>query len=73
MSLDEIKIKIIEKYSEEIDVLDLRLKIQGLEKEVSRVLDTLDKNDLKNLEYVKKNISHESLTLIQALLTLWIS
>jgi MerR family transcriptional regulator, copper efflux regulator len=70
MSLDEIKIKIIEKYSEEIDVLDLRLKIQGLEKEVSRVLDTLDKNDLKNLEYVKKNISHESLTLIQALLLL---
>jgi hypothetical protein len=70
MSLDEIKIKIIEKYSEEIDVLDLRLKIQGLEKEVSRVLDTLDKNDLKNLEYVKNNISHESLTLIQALLLL---
>jgi MerR family transcriptional regulator, copper efflux regulator len=70
MSLDEIKIKIIEKYSEEIDVLDLRLKIQGLEKEVFRVLDTLDKNDSKNLEYVKKNISHESLSLIQALLLL---
>jgi MerR family transcriptional regulator, copper efflux regulator len=70
MSLDEIKLKIIVKYSEEIDVLDLRLKIKGLEKEVSRVLDTLDKNDSKNLEYVQKNISHESLSLIQALLLL---
>lgn len=70
MSLEEIKKTIIEKDAEEIDVLELRLKIKGLEKEVSEVLAHLDKNDLKNLEYVKRNVSHESLSLIQALLLL---
>ena len=70
MSLDEIKKLIIEKDAEEIDVLELRLKIKGLEKEVSEVLAHLDKSDSKNLEHVKKNISHESLSLIQTLLLL---
>lgn len=70
MSLDEIKKLIIEKDAEEIDVLELRLKIKGLEKDVSEVLAHLDKNDSKNLEHVKKNISHESLSLIQTLLLL---
>ncbi|MFZ0445251.1 MAG: MerR family transcriptional regulator [Bacillus sp. (in: firmicutes)] len=70
MSLDEIKKMILEKDAEEVDVLELRLKIKGLEKEVSEVLAHLDKSDLKNLEYVKKNISHESLSLIQTLLVL---
>ncbi|MCM3653727.1 hypothetical protein M3184_18165 [Metabacillus litoralis] len=70
MSLDEIKKEIIEKEAEEIDVLELRLKIKGLEKDVSEILAQLDKNDLKNHEYVKKNISNESLSLIQTLLLL---
>lgn len=70
MSLDEIKKTILEKDAEEIDVLELRLKIKGLEKDVSEVLAHLDKNDVKNVEYVKKNISHESLSLIQTLLLL---
>ncbi len=70
MSLDEIKKVILEKDAEEIDVLELRLKIKGLEHEVSEVLAHLGKSDLKNLEYVKKNISKESLSLIQALLLL---
>lgn len=70
MSLDAIKKKILEKDTEEIDVLELRLKIKGLEKEVSELLAHLDKNDLKNLEKIKKNISHESLSLIQTLLVL---
>ena len=70
MSLDEIKKMILEKDAEEVDVLELRLKIKGLEKDVSEVLAQLDKSDLKNLEYVKKNISHESLSLIQTLLLL---
>ncbi|MBT2727648.1 MerR family transcriptional regulator [Bacillus sp. ISL-75] len=65
MSLDEIKKMILEKDAEEIDVLELRLKIKGLEQDVSEVL---AQSDLKNIEYIKKNISHESLSLIQTLL-----
>ena len=61
---------ILEKDAQEVDVLELRLKIKGLEEEVSEVLAHLDQSDLKNLEYVKKNISHESLSLIQTLLLL---
>jgi MerR family transcriptional regulator, copper efflux regulator len=67
MSLDEIKDRVVEKDAEEIDVLELRLKIQGLEKEVSEVLAHLDQHDLKS---VKKNVSNESLSLIQTLLLL---
>jgi MerR family transcriptional regulator, copper efflux regulator len=70
MSLSEIKDLIIDKEAEEVDVLELRLKIKGLEKEVTEVLAHLDKNDLKNHEHIKKNLSHESLSLIQALLLL---
>lgn len=70
MSLEEIRKMILEKDAEEIDVLELRLKIEGLEKDVSEILSHLDKKDLKSLDYVKKNISHESLSLIQALLLL---
>lgn len=69
MSLEEIKKNTIA-IAEEIDVLELRLKIKGLEKEVSEVLAQLDKSDLKNHEYVKKNITNESLSLIQTLLLL---
>ena len=67
MSLEEIKDQVVEKDAEEIDVLELRLKIQGLEKEVSEVLAHLDQKDLKS---VKKNVSNESLSLIQTLLLL---
>jgi MerR family transcriptional regulator, copper efflux regulator len=70
MSLEEIRRMILEKDAEEIDVLDLRLKIKGLEEEVTEILAHLDKEDVKNFEYVKKNVSHESLSLIQALLLL---
>lgn len=70
MSLHEIKSKLQEKYAEEIDVLELRLKIKGLEKEVSQVLSHMDKADVKNQEQFKKKISHESLSLIQTLLLL---
>ncbi|MGN7941143.1 MerR family transcriptional regulator [Metabacillus sp. 22489] len=70
MSLDEIKRRIIEENAEEIDVLELRLKIQCLEKDVTEVLSQLDKGNIKNQEYVKKHVSHESLSLIQSLLLL---
>ena len=70
MSLEQIKKKMLDKNAEEIDVLELRLKIEGLEKDVSEVLAHLDKNNLKNHEYLKRNLSHESMSLIQSLLLL---
>lgn len=56
--------------AEEIDVLELRLKIKGLKEDVTEVLAHLDKNNAKESEYVKKQISHESMSLIQTLLLL---
>jgi DNA-binding transcriptional MerR regulator len=68
LSLEEIKKEIIGNYSEEIDVLELRLKIKGLEKEVSDILANLEKTDQKKHGELKGKISNESLSLIQTLL-----
>jgi DNA-binding transcriptional MerR regulator len=70
LSLDEIKKKMLEKDAEEIDVQELRLKIKGLEQDVSDILANFDKNDPKSRADMKKQISHESLSLIQTLLLL---
>ena len=70
LSLEEIKVLLLEKGAEEIDVLELRLKMENLEKDVTKVLSHLNKEDVNNYEYVKKNISKESLSLIQTLLVL---
>lgn len=71
MSLTDIKKRILEKDAKEVDIQVLRLKMKGLEKDVTEVLASLDKEDRKKLEYIKKNISHESLSLIQTLLLLF--
>ncbi|WP_232233678.1 MerR family transcriptional regulator [Bacillus sp. J33] len=71
MSLEEIKKKVIGRFSEEVDVLELRLKIQGLEKDVTKALNQLKENDPDKYEEFKKNISPESLSLIQSLLLLF--
>ncbi len=70
MSLEEIKKKIITQFSEEVDVLELRLKIQGLDKDVTKALSQLKEKDPAKYEEFKKNISPESLSLIQSLLLL---
>lgn len=70
LSLEEIKKKLLEKQSEEIDVLELRLKIKGLEKDVSEILSQINEDKLENKEYLKKHLSKESLALIQSLLML---
>ncbi|KAF0819972.1 MULTISPECIES: MerR family transcriptional regulator [unclassified Cytobacillus] len=70
LSLEEIKKKVISQFSEEVDVLELRLKIQDLEEDVTKALSQLKKSDPEKYEYVKKNISNESLSLIQSLLLL---
>lgn len=70
LTLDEIKIDMLERFAEEIDLYELRLKIRDLEKEVTEVLAHMEKTDLKRFEEVKKKISTESLSLIQTLLLL---
>jgi len=68
--LDTIKKEILENYSEEVDLYELRLSIQGLEKKVTEVLTYIEKTDSKKSEEVRKKISHDSLSLIQSLLLL---
>lgn len=68
--MDTIKKEILENFSEEVDVYELRLRIQGLEKKVTEVLAHIEKNDPKQSEEVRKKISHDSLSLIQSLLLL---
>ncbi|MBD7938241.1 MULTISPECIES: MerR family transcriptional regulator [Cytobacillus] len=73
MSLLDIKRKLDEKdvhEAEEIDVRELRIKINGLKDEVSEVLAHLNKTDVTSQEYIKKNVSSESMSLIQTLLLL---
>jgi len=69
MSLDKIKEKIIEKYAEEVDVLELRLKIKDLEKEMTEVLDHLEKNDEEKYKEFKSKLSQDSLSLVKTLLS----
>ncbi len=55
---------------EEIDVQILRLKMQDLEHDVTSLLEQLDKQDHKKIEHIKKNVSPESIALMQSLLLL---
>lgn len=70
MSLDDIKKKVISQFSEEVDVLELRLKIQLLEEDVTKVLSQLKKSDKDQYKDIKKNLSQDSVSLIQSLLLL---
>lgn len=65
-SLEEIKKSLQEKEAEEIDILELRLKMKGLEKELNQVLDQKGDKDARDL--LKKGLSKESFSLIQSLL-----
>ncbi len=70
MSLEEIKREIDSTQYEEVDLLELRLKMKGLEKEVSQLLVQLENKDREKLEDLKKKVSPESFSLIQTLLLL---
>ncbi|KMK76634.1 hypothetical protein AB990_10880 [Alkalihalobacillus pseudalcaliphilus] len=67
MSLEAIKKNIITRHSEEVDIQELRLKIQNLEQDVSKVLGKMSHLDQQEL---KNNISKDSFSLIQSLITL---
>ena len=68
--MNTIKKEIIEKYSEEVDLYELRLRIQGLEKKVTEVLAHIEKTDQRKFDEVREKISNDSLSLIQTLLLL---
>ncbi|WP_234007863.1 MerR family transcriptional regulator [Lysinibacillus sp. FJAT-14745] len=55
---------------EEIDVQMLRVKMQNLEQDVTFLLEQINKQDNKDIEKIKKNVSTESIALMQSLLLL---
>ncbi|KMY31365.1 transcriptional regulator [Lysinibacillus xylanilyticus] len=55
---------------EEIDVQMLRVKMQNLEQDVTFLLERINKQDNKDIEKIKKNVSPESIALMQSLLLL---
>ncbi|MCM3537912.1 MerR family transcriptional regulator [Priestia endophytica] len=67
-SLEQIKKSLQERDAKEIDILELRLKMKGLEKELSQALE--QKGDKEVQDLLKKGLSKESFSLIQALLLL---
>ncbi|MEG0258972.1 MAG: MerR family transcriptional regulator [Lysinibacillus sp.] len=70
LSLEEIQneLKIV-RYVE-VDVQSLRIKMQNLEHDVSFLLEQMDKEDIQNIQKIKKNVSTESIALMQSLLLL---
>lgn len=70
LSLEEIQAELHIKPYEEIDVQTIRLKMQNLEHDVATLLAQFDKQDQKAIQSIKKNISTESIALMQSLLLL---
>ncbi|QQP15026.1 MerR family transcriptional regulator [Lysinibacillus agricola] len=70
LSLIEIQHELNITPYEEIDVQMLRLKMQDLEQDVTSLLEQMNKQDNKNIEKIKKNVSPESVALMQSLLLL---
>ncbi|MGG1215715.1 MerR family transcriptional regulator [Micromonospora provocatoris] len=70
LSLGEIQEALNIPSYEEIDVQMLRLKMQDLEHDVSSLLEQMNNQDNKNIQSIKKNVSPESIALMQSLLLL---
>lgn len=70
LSLEEIQSELHITPYEEIDVHTIRLKMQNLEHDVTSLLAQLEKQDQKNSQSIKKNVSTESIALMQSLLLL---
>lgn len=70
LSLEEIQAELQIKPYEEIDVQTIRLKMKKLEHDVATLVAQIDKKDQKNIQLIKKNVSTESIALIQSLLLL---
>ncbi len=70
LSLVEIQHELNITPYEEIDVQTLRLKMQDLEHDVASLLEQMNQQDDKKIETIKKNVSPESMALMQSLLLL---
>jgi len=70
LSLIEIQHELNITPYEEIDVQMLRVKMQDLEQDVTSLLEQMNKQDYKKIEKIKKNVSPESVALMQSLLLL---
>ncbi|WP_370689952.1 MerR family transcriptional regulator [Lysinibacillus fusiformis] len=70
LSLVEIQHELNITPYEEIDVQTLRLKMQELEHDVASLLEQMNQQDDKKIETIKKNVSPESIALMQSLLLL---
>ncbi|WP_042352588.1 MerR family transcriptional regulator [Bacillus massiliigorillae] len=70
MSLDEIREFFLEQDTHNLDLNKLKQKLEGLEKDVSEIVELIQKNKLDKTDLVNKQISHETITLIQTLLIL---
>ncbi len=70
LSLVEIQHQLNITPYEEIDVQMLRIKMQDLEHDVTSLLEKMNKQDNIKIESIKKNVSPESIALMQSLLLL---
>ncbi|MFJ7666038.1 MerR family transcriptional regulator [Lysinibacillus sp. NPDC097195] len=70
LSLGEIQHALHHTAYEEIDVQILRLKMQDLEHDVTSLLKQMNEQDKQNIQSIKKNVSPESIALMQSLLLL---
>ncbi|MFJ7731584.1 MerR family transcriptional regulator [Lysinibacillus sp. NPDC097231] len=70
LSLVEIQHQLNITPYEEIDVQMLRIKMQDLEHDVTSLLEKMNKQDNIRIETIKKNVSPESIALMQSLLLL---
>lgn len=70
LSLDEIKKIFHEQNACEVSLGELKEKLQGLEKDVTEIIELIQRQKISKDDIAKKHISHESISLIQSLLIL---
>lgn len=70
MSLEKIKHELEKENVEEIDIQEIRLHMQYLEKEVSTLLEQINNKEETTQHTIKQNISSDSVALMQSLLLL---
>lgn len=70
MSLEQIKRELAKDSIEEIDIQEIRLQMQYLEKEVSHLLEQINEKEDNTKHSIKQKVSSESVALMQSLLLL---
>lgn len=70
MSLEAIKNQFEKEQIEEVDIQELRLQMQYLEKEVSHLIEQINSEEITTQHNIKQKVSSESVALMQSLLLL---